>query len=327
MSRRSAIVSAVVIGLLALALLGQLAVREVAGFGSGARAPRGSSYSTGPTGLSAYAALLRRAGHRVEQRHQPLDLDLPVDPADALVVLDAEKLAPEEGAAIRRFVAAGGRAVIGGTSPNGWLPEVLDDAPTWVPGGNSACHRIVAVPEARAVTDVVLTRSGYFSDQAGTLAFLACAGKISAAVASPGGPGNAGRIVLLSDSGPLQNQFLTARDDSALALGVVADRRTVVFAEQVHGYGASAGVFGLPDRGRAAVALMLLALLLAVAALRARPRSGGPLPVPLSAPRLELVEAVAARLQRAYPVRQRAKAIADAQATSDAARAFTRPES
>lgn len=299
-----------VAALLALAIaavvIGQLATHGIDAFRNGPRGPRGSSYATGPTGLSRYAALLKRSGYTVTRRRQPLDVDTPVNPAATLVTLDAEHLAPEEGAAIRRFVAAGGRAVVGGTAPNSWLPQVLADAPAWVKGGQPACHAIISIPESARVTDVVLTSAGHFADQSGTLAFLACNGRISASVASPNGGTSPGRVVLLSDSGPLQNQFIAARDDARLGLDILGHRRDVVFAEQVHGFGASTGIFGLPARGLTAVAVALLALLLAVAAMISRPRSGGPALEPLSAGRLELATSLGRRLERSRPLFQAA---------------------
>ena len=290
----------------AVVVLGQLATRGIDAFRNGPRGPRGSSYATGPTGLSRYAGLLTRSGYTVVRRREPLDVDTPVDPAATLVVLDAEHLAPEEGAAIRRFVAAGGRAVVGGTAPNSWLPQVLDDAPVWVPGGQPACHAIISIPESARVTDVVLTSAGHFASQAGTLAFLACNGRISASVASPDGGASPGRVVLLSDSGPLQNQFIAARDDAQLGADLLGGRQEVVFAEQVHGFGAATGFFGLPTHGRTAVSVALLALLLGIAALVSRPRSGGPAPEPLSGGRLELATSLGRRLERSRPLFQAA---------------------
>ncbi|HVU73563.1 MAG TPA: DUF4350 domain-containing protein, partial [Mycobacteriales bacterium] len=244
-------ITAALLGAAAVALLAQLLVRETSVFGGGPRGPRGSSYAVGPTGLSKYAQLLRDHGHEVSRRRQPLDVDSALDPRDALVVLDAASLSPQEGDAIARFVDAGGRAVVGGRDPQRWLPEVLPDGPTWVPGGQAACRSLVHVAEDVGVTDVVLTSSGHWDAPGATLPFLACDGRISATVASPGEHG--GRLVLLADSGPIQNAYLTARDDTALGLGLVADRHRVVFDEQVHGFSAPDGVGALPPRVQVAL--------------------------------------------------------------------------
>jgi len=267
-------------------------------FGDGRRGPRGSSFARGPEGLSDYAAALRAGGREVIQRRRALDVDTSLDPADVVVVLDAPRLAPEEGLALRRFVSAGGRAVVGGEDPARWLPLLLDDAPRWTPGGQVACHSVLAVPEARGVTDVVLSGAGRWADPGATLPFLSCRGAVSATVASPAGAAARGRVVLLADSGPLQNRYLTARDDRALGLAVVGDRRRVVFAEQVHGFGSPAGVAALPRRLRTALLLALLAGLLALAARASRPRSSAADPPAGAPPRLAFAEATARRLAR-----------------------------
>jgi hypothetical protein len=301
---------------LVLALLAVQAVTSLSGvFGDGPRGPAGSSYATGPEGLSSYAGLLRAQGREVVQRRRALDIDDALDPAGTVVVLDAPALAPEEARALRRFVAAGGRAVVGGSDPGRWLPALLDHPPVWAGGGNPACHPVLRIPEARGVTDVVLAGSGQWATAGESLPFLACQGRISATVASPFGA-RGGRVVLLADSGPLQNRFLSARDDRALGLAVVGPRRRVVFAEQVHGFGAPAGVLGLPAAARAALLTGVLAALLAVTARAARPRSTVP---PLTGPvpqRLELATAVAARVARS---RQHAEAAVPVQRAARAA--------
>jgi len=267
----------VAIAAVAVVGLGLLIVAALTGavgvFTDGPRGPRGSTYARGPEGLSSYAAALRADGREVVQRRAPLDLDAPLDPADTVVVLDAPGLAAQEAAALRRFVAAGGRAVLGGTDPRAWLPLALDGAPRWQPGGQPACHPVLAVPEAAGVTDVVLGSAGRWAEVGATLPFLACRGFTSATVASPAGAAARGRVVLLADSAPLQNRFLAARDDRALALGIVGARRRVVFAEQAHGFGLPSGVAALPRPARVAVLLTLIAAVLAAAAGAGRPRS------------------------------------------------------
>jgi hypothetical protein len=259
---------AVGLGLASVAVAGRLLARHGDLFG-GPRGPRGSSYATGPQGLSQYAALLRAHGHEVQARRQPLDdADEPLDPATALVVLDAERLTVPEAQAIRRFTEAGGRAVLGGTDPTGWLPHVMDDSPLWIPQGKVSCRALVRVPEDAGVDDVVLSSSGEWATAGASLPFLACDGRISATVAAVG---NSGRLVLLSDSGPLQNQWLSARTDAQLGVDLVGNRSTVVFDEQVHGFSAAAGLGAVPVGVQVALLLLLAAGLVLAASRAARP--------------------------------------------------------
>lgn len=297
-ARRGVLV--VALAVVALVVLGQLAVRLSSAFSDGPRGPVGSSYATGEGGLSRYRDLLRHDGYDVQRRRQALDVDTPLDPArDTVVVLDAPQLLPSEGTALQRFLVSGGRAVLGGRDPGRWLASAVPDPPTWQRGGNPSCHSVVPVPETRGVTDVVLTSSGSFGSVGSSLPILACGGRVSATVAAVGGAG--GRVVLLGDSGPLQNQWLAAREDATFGLDLAGPGRRVVFDEQVHGFGAPSGPAGLPAPARAALVLGLLALAAAAAATATRPHSRPAVAAPGPPGRRVLVDALGASLARGRP--------------------------
>jgi hypothetical protein len=269
--------------LLALVVLGAAAWLLVpsapALLGAGTELPVGSSYATGPDGLSRYAATLRSAGLAVHQRRLPLDAGAPVDTRAVLVVLDVPQLSAGEARAVADFVLAGGHAVVGGKDP-GWLGTVVQHPPGWSPAGKVACRKLVTVPETAGVTDVVLSGGGTWATAGATLPVLACDGQVVATVASPGD--NGGRVVALADSGPLRNRYLPLRDDRALGLAVLGGRRDVVFAEAAHGYTVPSGVAALPLRVRTALLGLIVAGGLAAAARRssaaAEPAPGAPGP-------------------------------------------------
>ncbi|HZI38005.1 MAG TPA: DUF4350 domain-containing protein, partial [Acidimicrobiia bacterium] len=133
-------------------------------------------------------------------------------------------------------------------------------------------------------------------------------------IALAGGSGS-GRVVALADPSPVQNGFLAADDNAALALGLVGPpTRLVLFAEGAHGYGDSEGLSALPRRWRLALAGLGLA---AGIWLYARSRRLGPPEEEARAlppPRWAYVDAVAGTLARtrrpgeaAEPVRRHAR--------------------
>ena len=91
--------------------------------------PTSSSFATASDGLAAYAELLTRSGHPVSRlRSAPADARL--DPRTTLVVLDPSAVLPADAAALRRFVAGGGRLVAGGSDPV-WVRDLLTRPPLW----------------------------------------------------------------------------------------------------------------------------------------------------------------------------------------------------
>jgi len=253
--------------------------------------PEGSSYATAPEGAAAYAELLHRAGHPVRRIRTPV-AERPPDPGSTLVVLDPERVAPEESRAIGRFVRDGGRLVAAGALVH-WLARVFDAPPAWAPAGPGRATVVVPAPETAGVGTVAFTEGGRWEALGGALPILATPEGPVAAVAESG----AGRIVLLADASPLYNRELARADDAAFALGVTGGgRRPVAFLETVHGYGEATGLAALPGRALwvlAGLALAALALVWSIARRVGPPEDEARA---LAPPRRDYVEAVAAAL-------------------------------
>ncbi len=222
--------------------------------------PTSSSYATGPDGDAAYASLLLKAGHHVVRlRISPADAAL--RSTDTAVILDPPSVERSDADALDAFVLDGGRLVGAGS----WTKAPL---PTPTLGDNGS------------------TRSEpSLGDDAGPLL----------AVASEG----AGRVLLLSDSSPLQNRFLDHADNARLALGLAGSaERRVVFFETYHGYGRGSGLGAIPSRWRTALLLEAAAVL---TFMLARARRLGPPEAEsreLAPPRVEYVRSLAATLRR-----------------------------
>ena len=286
---------------LALALaaaLGALALLNLALFGferyfDEPGGPAGSSFSTGPEGLAAYAELLRAEGHAVTAEREPL-ADARLDRGATVVVIEPAGLAARDARALRRFVERGGRLVAGGSEPGAWLESLLAQPPSWSARGRARVRPLVPVAETRGVELVAASGEGSWRDAGGARPALGDPGRALLAIAAPG----AGRVALLADTSPLHNRRLALADNAALGLALAGGReRTVVFAESVHGFGRE-GLAALPLRWRLALAGLLAAALVLMAA-RARrlgppQRAGRALPPP----RGDYVHALAGALAR-----------------------------
>src|SRR5215216_4061174 len=133
--------------------------------------PEGSSYATAPEGAAAYAELLHRAGHPVRRIRTPV-AERPPDPGSTLVVLDPERVAPEESRAIGRFVRDAGRLVAAGALVH-WLARVFDAPPAWAPAGPGRATVVVPAPETAGVGTVAFTEGGRWEALGGALPILA----------------------------------------------------------------------------------------------------------------------------------------------------------
>ncbi|MDP9335811.1 MAG: hypothetical protein M3Q30_21240, partial [Actinomycetota bacterium] len=120
-----------------------------------------------------------------------------------------------------------------------------------------------------------------------------------------------GEMYFLADVSPLENAFLATGDNAAFGLALAGDAgRPVVFAEGVHGYGASRGLAAIPDRWKVALILVALA---ALAFVWSRARRFGPPDQSrrdLPPARAEYVHALSVSLER---TRDHAGALAPAQ--------------
>ena len=168
-------------------------------------------------------------------------------------------------------------------------------------------------PEVDGVRTVRAGRSGSWEVPGQLRPILA--GEDGGPVIALAGTSGSGRVVALADPSPLQNGFLAAEDNAALALGLVGSPdRTVLFAEGAHGYGDSEGLSALPRRWRLALAGLGLA---AAIWLYGRSRRLGPPEDEARAlppPRWAYVDAVTGTLARtrrpqeaAEPVRRQAR--------------------
>lgn len=268
-----------------LALISQLAGGEPAG-------PPSSSYATSDGGAAAYAELLRKAGFRVRAlREAPADEPPVAD--ETVIVLDAVGVTSRDADALRRFVRAGGRLVVGG-APGRWLERVLPAGPAWSPAGATTARPLVPVPETRGVTTVAADGVGSWRRVGEALPVLAGSRGPLVTVSRVG----SGRAILLADTSPLTNARLDEEDNAALGLGLAGPvSRQVAFAESFHGADAS-GLDALPARWIAALGLGLAAC---ACLMIVRGRRFGP-PEPdereLAPARVAYVEALGAVLSR-----------------------------
>ena len=247
-----------VVGVLAIVLVLNLltaGVTVVTG-GSGPGGPTSSSFATGADGLAAYAELLARHGHPVQQLRVSLD-DAELDPGTTLVLADPQRITDEEGRALAAFVTAGGRLVAAGLGVEPVLAGLPGGGPEWAGGRVDPAVPLLAVPEVAGVTTVEAGGSGVWRRAGGMVPVLGEADGVLAAVATVG----RGRVVALADSSPLQNRLLARADNAAFALNAVGEGRPVAFAEAQHGYGQGTGLSALPSRWRWAIAGGFLAAL------------------------------------------------------------------
>jgi hypothetical protein len=177
--------------------------------------PRSSSYATSLHGAAAYAELLGRAGHPVDQVRTQPHSSRP-SAGTTVFLLDPAAVQPRDLAALRAFVYGGGRLVASGLS-RAEMRALVSRPPERAPGS-----RRVQEDGLRIATDgraewrdeglVAVRRVGR-----GTLEFLA-------------------------DSSPLQNWLLGTADNAAFGLAFALPRgRPVAFLESYHGYGTGSG--------------------------------------------------------------------------------------
>jgi hypothetical protein len=252
--------------------------------------PVSSSFATAPNGAAAYAELLRRFDRPVLQLREPLDETF-LDPRTTLVLLDpGPSVTAADGRAVRGFVEAGGRAVVGG-DPTGWLGNVLDRPPEWRPDASETAQAL-----GLAGVSVVRTAGeGAWVEPQGRT--LIVADDLPVVVEQRLGRGT---LALVADPSPLQNRLLGDADNAALGIAL-AGERPVAFAEGVHGYGPASGLGAIPARwwwvfGGLCLAAVVLAL--------ARGRRLGPAELPwreLPPARVEFAEALATQLAKARP--------------------------
>lgn len=265
MSRRWKIALGLGAGIVAFNLL-LVALNSLTGGTPGG--PESSSYATGDDGLAAYAELVAEAGHPVTRRREaPHERSL--DSAETAVLLDPGFVGTDDAAALRRFVRAGGRLVAGGQHA-AWVRRILGPNVEWVSDRVEDGRVVAPVAEVAAVERVTGLRAGSWRETGGALPAYAGRDGALLAVRRLG----TGRVLLLADSAPIQNDALDEADNAALGLALAGrPTRRVVFLESFHGYGPSSGLGAIPDEWW--VLLGIAALAVAVFML-ARGRRLGP---------------------------------------------------
>jgi hypothetical protein len=254
-----------------------------------------SADDAGPGGLASWAALLRAADHSVERQDEtPADAEL--DPQATTVLIDPGHLTSGDLDALRELVEAGGHLVVGGDVTATALRELADTPIELDGGGSSSTARpLVAAPEVDGVVEVEAGGGNAIARAGGALPLLAEGGEGAlAALATPGD----GRLVVVADSTPLENERIGAADNAQFALNVAgAPARPVHFVERVRSEPGT-GLSTLPVTWLWVFGGLLLAGLCLIAA-RVR-RLGPPEQAtrPLPPPRRAYVDAIAAQLAR-----------------------------
>jgi len=221
------------IGLVVAVVVVNLALRYLGSVtGSTPGGPESSSYATASDGAAAYAELLGRTGHRVDQlRDAPHSARLRSE--ETAIVLDPLGVANRDADALRSFVSGGGRLVAGGGDLS-WLGRIVKAAP------------------AGYLTRGVLVRSGRLTLRtAGSEGWrnrgsMHVVAEQDGAVVVASERVGSGVVFALADPSPLQNRLLDRRDNAAFGLQLAGAGRRVAFLETYHGYGRSSGLRALP---------------------------------------------------------------------------------
>jgi hypothetical protein len=288
------VVVVIAVALVALNLFARALDQSVGGSEPSGRGS--SSYATVPSGLAAYAELLRRYDHPVDRQRGDL-VDGALDETATLMVLDPDVLSPSQAGVALQFVVNGGRLVVGGTDPGRYLGTLRDRPPQWTAAAPTAFTRTNA--PFTGITRVVTEGSGSWREL-GTSSVVIGTADGDDALLTRERVGR-GEMLFLADVSPLSNALLARADNAGFALQLAGDdRRPVVFAEGVHGYGESRGLAALPQRWKLAFAGLGLA---ALAFIWARARRLGPpedAQRALPPPRRAYVDALGATLERTH---------------------------
>jgi hypothetical protein len=278
--------------LLMLAVAGATSVLAPPGEGLGVR---GSSLSSGTAGAKAGFLLLRRLGYVVQRTFDPI-AELDADPETDVIVLMAPQMEPSDldVLALRRFVEAGGVAVVGEARP--WLPAYVTDAEP--PSRAATPEAVAASPLALGAPRIRMDHLGgagtprppytaIYADARGTAVAAARIGR--------------GRIVHWESALPATNAAIDEPGHVELllnAMGPPLDRR-VLWDEHYHGHRRSAWSYAAGTPLPAALAQLGVIALAVVATVSVRrwPLRARPEP-PRTAP-LEFVDTMGGLYERA----------------------------
>jgi hypothetical protein len=250
--------------------------------------PRSSSYATSQHGDAAYAELLGKAGHPVDQVRN-LPHSSPPTAEATVFLLDPSIVRTADLQALRRFVGTGGKLVAAGLSQD-------------------AMHELVSRVPERASGSRRLPMEGLQIETGGAAVWR---GEGLVATRRVG----SGTVELLADSSPLQNRLLGSADNAAFGLALAGPpSRPVEFLESYHGYGRGSGLSALPLAWKLLLGGLGLAALVYMVA---RGRRFGPPEEEgrsLAPPRREYVDSLAAVVARSKrrdaavgPVRREAR--------------------
>lgn len=250
--------------------------------------PRSSSYATSAHGDAAYAELLGKAGHSVDQMRD-LPHTSPPGPGATVFLLDPPAVRTADLDALRTFVRGGGRLVAAGLSYQA-MRELAAPVPDFAPGSRRT--RVNGL-EIRTDGEISWHPDGFLATRR--------VGR--------------GEVQLLADSSPLQNRLLGSADNAAFGLALAGPpSRRIEFLESYHGYGTGSGLSALPLAWKLLLGGLGLAALVYMVA---RGRRFGPPEEEgrsLAPPRREYVDSLAAVVARSKrrdaavgPVRREAR--------------------
>ncbi len=200
--RRAGLVVAVIVGALLVLNLLANGVDHAVGGHEPSGVP-GSSYGTQDTGLAGLTELLARYGHPVRRVRGALT-NVTLDPAATVFVIEPATLTASDTAELLRFVAAGGRLVVGGSDPF-YVRSLRDRPPHWTPDGSGAYPEIA--PVLGNVRLVESAGDGSWDDP-GSGRVVAHDGPTTLATSEHVGLGD---IFFLADASPLENAHLAPR--------------------------------------------------------------------------------------------------------------------
>jgi len=257
--------------------------------------PGSSAEDGGSRGIYGWRALLDASGREVGEVDQvPARADL--DPDTTAVLIDPGTIGAEDAAALRAFVADGGRLVVGGEIDANSLAAIVDAGVDRSSGRSAETLRAyVPASELAGVATITTSGEGSFTSAGGALPIAGGEdpGVLRATIGD-------GATLALADASPVQNRLLASGDNARFALGLTGEEdRPVVFLERVRSP-AGSGLAALPGSwGWAAGGLVLAGLLLAAASAR---RPGPPQlhARPLPPPRRDYVDATAGLLARTH---------------------------
>jgi hypothetical protein len=177
--------------------------------------PRSSSYATSPRGDAAYAELLGKAGHPVDQVRK-LPHSSPPSAGATVFLLDPPTVKTTDLEALRRFADDGGKLVAAGLSHDA-MHELVSRVP----------HRAPGSPRVRMDGLEIETDGAAVWRDEGLVATRRV---------------GSGTVELLADSSPLHNRLLGSADNAAFGIVLAGPRtRPVEFLESYHGYGTGSG--------------------------------------------------------------------------------------